>query len=181
MIGLEDCSLAPETITLCCGPVQVQRFSSQFPLWRGDPLRDICGGKAVFDCAGIPVFAELALISILTGRDLMVQFWLIVTADASDMRCRQQSAGFQLRSTKHMRRSRRSMTDEAGAETGWPGAAMVQMFIECKRKSKDRMNGNQRKWLESALGCGILWNNLRSVNGHLDEKAWSSTTRRCSH
>jgi hypothetical protein len=57
--------LSPEKMELKSGPVEISKFSWRFRPWTGEAVKDTYGGKAVLDSNGSPLFAELAIISVL--------------------------------------------------------------------------------------------------------------------
>ena len=56
-------SISPATVRLPSGSsVDVLRCRYPFRPWKGKPIRDTYGGKAVLEFDGKPVFAELAIL-----------------------------------------------------------------------------------------------------------------------
>src|SRR6516225_10981891 len=63
---LTQSKISPVEIRLPNGKsVAIPRCSYLFTLWRGTPIRDTYGGKAVLNSEGKPVFAELAILRVL--------------------------------------------------------------------------------------------------------------------
>ena len=63
---LTQSKVSPVELTLPSGEsVAIPRCGYMFSPWRGTPILDTYGGKAVLDWNGNPVFAELAILGVL--------------------------------------------------------------------------------------------------------------------
>ena len=131
--------------------VSVSARFNRFELWRGARIADTYGGKAVLDCDGEPLFAELAILR-LTG-------WEGVWIDTYRRKFRQFMPPDSCDLSPHVQ----EFLDRANAGRKWrSGCPDVlawsegrYLFIEAKRKGKDRIRDAQKDWLESALNSGM--------------------------
>lgn len=140
--------------------VEPRVFSCKFRKWAGEPIKDTYGGKAVLDCNGIAVFAELALIPILKERGFDGAVWV-----DSYRRCfRDAMPPTTCSVPAHIREVYDRIATINGKRAGcwdimvWNSGGVS--FVECKRKGKDRMTPNEWKWLESAMRSGIPLENF---------------------
>lgn len=150
----------PEAITLTSGAVDAPKFSWRFRSWAGEPIRDTYGGKAVVDCEGFPVFAELAMVHVLKEHGFDGAVWV----DSYHGRFRDAmppavcTLPAQAREVYDhiatINRGRRGCWDVLA----WNAEGVT--FVECKRKGKDRVTSSQVQWLESALGAGLHLENF---------------------
>src|ERR1700680_1003403 len=148
-------SVASETLMLTSGAVEVSRWSWRFPSWAGVPPKDTYGGKAVVDCEGSPVFVELAMIHVLRDHGFDWAVWV----DNYRRRFRDAMPPAVCELPTHARvLYDRIATINGGRRGCWDILAWNKegvLFVECKRRGKDRMTLNQRTWLESALKAGL--------------------------
>jgi len=89
---LTQSKVSPVELTLPSGKsVAIPRCGYVFSPWRGTPILDTYGGKAVLDWSGNPVFAELAILGVFerAGWDGV---WLTRIEESSDAPCRQNAA-----------------------------------------------------------------------------------------
>ena len=169
--------LPPEPILLTSGTVEVQKFSWRFPLWDGEPIPDTYGGKAVLDCAGSPAFAELAIIPVLEQHGFDGAVW----AD-SYRRCFRNAMP---PAVCELPAQVRKVYDRIAATNGsrggcWDVLAWNRdgvMFVECKRRTEDRMQASQRKWLESALKAGLRLESFAICEWVLIRESYSDSLR----
>lgn len=145
----------PETIPMSSGAVDVPKFSWRFRAWAGEPISDTYGGKAVVDCEGSPVFAELAIIHVLKEHGFEGAVWV-----DSYRRCFRDAMPPTECSLPAQAREvyDRIATINSGRQGCWDVLAWSTedvTFVECKRKGKDRVTSNQKKWLESARRAGL--------------------------
>ena len=143
------------TITLASGAVEVPRCLWWFPSWTGEPLRDTYGGKALVECEGSPVFAEVAMIQVLKQHGFAGAVW--VDSYGQCFRHAMPPAKCELRGQAR-EVYQRIVTINGGRGGCWDILAWNSegvFFVECKRTGKDRMRLNQFDWLESALKAGL--------------------------
>lgn len=50
------------------GPISISAWFHYFKPWEGKPISDTYGGKAVIDCDGEPLFAELAILRLIQSK-----------------------------------------------------------------------------------------------------------------
>lgn len=134
--------------------VIVRKQSLRFDAWSGVPIPDTYGGKAVINLDGDPLFAELAILRLFKD-DGFDGVWV----------------------DTYRRRFRRSMAEEACALPEWVQAKFESIvaengnrngcwdvlawkanqiaFAESKRRGKDHIRLNQKRWLGAALKAGI--------------------------
>jgi len=147
--------VAPTTITLASGAVEVPTYLWRFPSWSGEPLRDTYGGKALVECEGSPVFAEVAMIKLLKQHGFDGAVWV------DSYRRRFRDAMPPCKCELHGQEREvyeRIVTLNGGRGGCWDILAWNReavFFVECKRGRKDRMRSNQIHWLESALKSGL--------------------------
>ncbi len=144
-----------EQITTASGVVGVTTFPWRFQRWRGVPIADTYGGKAVLDCEGIPCLAELALIPVLKQHGFEGAVW--VDGYRRCFRDAMPPAICDLPAMARMLHDRIATTNDSRGGC-WDVLAWNRdgiAFVECKRKGKDRMRANGVKWLESGLKTGI--------------------------
>lgn len=144
-------------------------FRWRFRLWTGEPIKDTYGGKAVLNCDGSPVFAELAIISILKQRGFDDAVWV-----DSYRRCfRNAMPPASCSLPEHVREVYEQIAAINGKHAGcWDVMAWGKdgvSFVECKRKGKDRMTANEWKWLDSAIKAGLRLDNLTICEWELEE------------
>ncbi len=145
----------PLEITLPSGEtIPVRRQFLHFDSWSGAPIDDPYGGKAIINLDGEPLFAELALLRLLQN-DGFDGVWV----DTYRRRFRRTMA----MEGSALPRWVQSKFDDIVAENGrrggcwdllsWKGDEIL--FVESKRKHKDRIGFNQKQWLASALRVGF--------------------------
>lgn len=148
-------SVSPEPIKLSSGEsVQIGKCYHQFKVWRGSPIADTYGGKAVLELDGEPVFAEIAILRLLQKAG-----WDGVWIDTYRRRFRQ---SLPPRSCVLPARAQ-DFLDKANAGRKWPPGSWDVfawknaefLFVESKRKGKDAIRQSQIVWLGSALNSGI--------------------------
>ena len=156
--------LTPERVMLTSGPVEVLKFSLKFRSWTGEPV-DSYSGEAVVDCEGSPAFAELALIPYLQQLGATGAVWV----DSYRRRFRNAMPQAFCELPTRVRDVYDRIVKINGRCGGcWDILAWHSdgvMFIECKRKKKDRTRPSQAKWLESALMAGLRIENFAISSG----------------
>lgn len=134
--------------------VQVAKKLQKLPLWRGSPISDTYGGKAVLDCDGEPLFAELTVL-----RSLEKEGWSGVWVDSFRRKFRQALPPSQC----DLPAGPKALFDRIATFNGtaqgcwdvfvWKPGEFI--FAECKRCRRDRIRKSQLRWLEAALACGL--------------------------
>ena len=125
-----------------------------FKLWRGTPIRDTYGGKAVLDYNGEPLFAELAILRLIQDNG-----WQGAWIDTYRKRFRQSLPPHFCDLPPHAQ----DFLDKANQGRKWrSGCSDVlawsdgrYLFVEAKRRGQDAIRDTQREWLESALNSGL--------------------------
>jgi hypothetical protein len=125
-----------------------------FKAWKGHPISDTYGGKAVIDCDGEPLFAELAILRMIQAKG-----WKGVWIDTYRRKFRQSLPPQSCELPEHAQ----AVLERASAGHKWrPGCFDVfgwkdgqYLFAEAKRKGKDAIRETQFNWLESALDSGL--------------------------
>jgi hypothetical protein len=125
-----------------------------FKLWKGQSIPDTYGGKAVLDCHGEPLFAELAIL-----RLIQTQGWQGVWADTYRQKFRQFMPPRSCGLPEHAQ----AFLDRVNVRRKWPAGCPdvlawgegQYLFVEAKQKRKDRIRKTQLVWLESALNSGL--------------------------
>ena len=149
--------VTPTRVALPSGAsVDVPTCFLHFSAWRGDPVPDAYGRKAVLEVDGQPHFAELAVLALLKQSG-----WSGVWVDS--YRNRFMVGLPRVAAPISVPREQRALLARiAGSDSTTSGCWDVfawrdgeVMFAECKRRRKDRMQPSQCRWLESALGCGV--------------------------
>lgn len=130
-------------------------FNCVFHEWSGRPIRDTYGGKAVLDCNGTAVFAEVAVLSMLKGSGFEGAVWV-----DSYRRCfRDAMPPSTCSIPQHVAKIYERISAFNGTRAGcWDVMAWNNgevSFVECKRRGKDRMTSNEWNWLESAIRAGL--------------------------
>jgi hypothetical protein len=146
----------PIKLLLPCGKaVSIPMCFHRFELWRGSPIADTYGGKAVLDVNGEPVFAELAILRLIQESG-----WEGVWIDTYRKKLRQSMPPH---SRGDLPSHVQSFLDRANAGRKWrSGCPDVfawkgsrYLFVEAKRKGKDRIGKKQKAWIESALDSDV--------------------------
>lgn len=134
--------------------VSIQGCFSQIELWHGTPIQDTCGGKAVLRWKGEPLFAELVIL-----RLLQAEGWEGVWIDTYRRKFRQFMRPHSCSLPEHAQ----AFLDRANVGRKWPAGCPdvlawgegQYLFVEAKRKGKDRIRKTQLMWLESALNSEL--------------------------
>ena len=150
-----DYAVAPQTFTMSSGKtVEVAKCFLEFPRWDGPPISDTYGGKPVLESDGEAVFAEIGILRLLQRKGFDG-----VWVDTFLGRLRQSIAPLTRDLPADIREVYRRIVDANGSRRGcwdvlaWKDERVV--FVECKRKSEDRIRTTQTAWLESSLRAGI--------------------------
>ena len=153
--------------------VSVPKVTPQFQPWRGPPLNNTYGGKAVLEFGGEPLFAELVIL-----RHFESCGWRGVWIDTFRKRT---LAGLDLSAQLPAEQSAllNRITAEAGSSGGcfdvfvWRHGAVA--FAEAKHSGRDRVRATQVRWVAAALAIGIPLESLLVVEWSLrDERGLTS-------
>jgi len=127
-----------------------------FNAWKGKPLANTYGGKAVLDCEGEPLFAELVIL-----RTLCRDGWSGVWVDNYRKKFRVGMPDVEPPITlpADQRVILDKIIDKNGSMSGcWDVYAWKEnkiLFAESKRSGRDSIRPSQVKWLGSALAVGM--------------------------
>ncbi len=163
----------PSKLVLPSGKqVKILSACISFRPWRGVPVPDSYGGKAVVTVDGRPLFAELAILAILKR-----QGWDGVWGDSYRRKFRTAMPGIGdpvslgADQQRIWERLCRKSTPFSGCWDifAWRGRAL--RFIELKRKGRDRIRQSQLKWLEAALSVGIALRVFQLAEWHINDGA----------
>jgi hypothetical protein len=154
-----------ETITLSDGQkVNIPKVTILFKEWKGEPVKDTYGGKAVIDAGGEPLFAELAILKFLKA-----EFWTGVWVDSYGKKFRVGMPG--VVDPVPFPEEKIALFDQIVGKVGrfagcWDVFAWQKkevLFVESKRKKKDKIRASQIKWLEICLSISIRPENFLFV------------------
>jgi len=156
-----------EPFTVSRKPVLIRKATPVFKRWKGSQAGSSYGGKAFVDYKGRRLFAEFAILELLKTKG-----WEGVWVDCYGRRYKT-SVGCipfgQLPSYP------KSILDSIARSDKfpygcwdifcWRGRRLL--FVEAKRKSKDRLRPGQHRWLKKALAGGLLPMNFLLVEWSL--------------
>jgi hypothetical protein len=134
--------------------VSVRTQFLRFNAWRGKPVTDTYGGKTILNIGGEPLFAELAVLRMLE-KEGFEGVWV----DTFGKRFRRTMTKDSCVLPAWVKTLYDGIAAGNGQRTGcwdvvgWKNNNII--FVETKRKGKDRIRASQLKWLESALHLGI--------------------------
>jgi hypothetical protein len=134
--------------------ITIGKHSILFDAWSGAPIHDAYGGKTVVNIDGQPLFAELAILHLLQD-DGFDGVWV----DTYRNRFRRSMAQARCTLPVWVQERFDAILTLNGKRGGcwdvlaWKNNQIV--FVESKRKRKDRIHPNQRRWLAAALKAGI--------------------------
>lgn len=145
--------VSPLVVTLPSGKsIRVARCSYRFTPWRGSPISDTFGRKAVLDWRGKPVFAELAILEVLQEAG-----WEGVWVNAYRKKFHRSMPP----SVCSVPPRARAVFESIKVEhwKGWPDVFAWKrgnyFFLEAKRARRDRIRPNMLAWLQAALQARI--------------------------
>jgi len=151
-----------EIISLSSGEeVSIQKYFLTFKEWKGTPILNTYGNKAVIDWNGEPVFAELAILRLFQSYG-----WQGVWVDSYRRKYR---IGLpDVIEPVNLSSKQEQLINTIRIGTGkqggcwdvllWRGESIL--FIELKRLKKDRIRVSQINWLEKSLDSGLNENNF---------------------
>ncbi len=156
--------IAKGKIALSNNKVSISKRFTTFPLWKGVPLQNTYGGKAVIDVGGKPVFAELAVLNLFLNNG-----WRGVWVDTYGKKFR---VGLpDIEKPVELPKKQQEMLDRVSSNAGgikgcwdlflWKESDFL--FVELKRKSKDAIRKTQIEWLEAAIKLGVSSDNFLLV------------------
>jgi len=136
--------------------IRIRKFELSFGLWKGESVKDSYGGKAIIDCDGEPLFAELAVL-----RTLQKDGWQGAWVDSYRKKFRIGLPG--IVEPIELPEKPKKLFDDISTKVGgfrgcWDVFAWKEddyLFLELKREAKDYIRESQIKWLESALESGV--------------------------
>ena len=136
------------------GTHSVAKWPARFTQWGGMPLTNTYGGKAVIDWQGEPVFAELAIVRMLQSEGFDA-VWIDgygnrFRSSISEERVLPEHAKALLKTIIQSNNGKRQGCWDVLA---WKGE--TYMFVESKRRGKDRIRGSQIQWLDAAIQAGM--------------------------
>jgi hypothetical protein len=140
--------------------VAIPRCGYMFSPWRGTPILDTYGGKAVLDWNGNPVFAELAILGVLERAG-----WDGVWVDTYRRKFRRSLPPECCKLPSHAqelydRICRANDGKVSGCFDVFAWKDGDYLFVESKRKSKDSIQKTQKAWIVAALAAGIPLDSL---------------------
>ena len=167
---------ATETLTINAQPLPVPKVELRLRPWRGAPIADTFGGKALLEVAGQPVFAELVVYELFRLSGWEARWVETYGAPARNPKCYTQWRPDALRGEQPLQPIEDAETlavlrrvAAANGDTyagcwdvvGWHGSTIV--FAELKRYKKDRIQATQLRWLEAGLKVGLQPENFLLV------------------
>ena len=147
----------PEELNLLSGrSVVIAKCRYSFKPWVGPVPFDTYGRKVVLDVGG-PVFAELAILRILEKAG-----WDGVWVDSYRRKFRKCWPDSP-RCCCELPDPEQGLFNNIRQLSDWRGGCFDvfawkrsdHLFVEAKRRGKDRIRNSQRKWLETALTSGV--------------------------
>lgn len=152
--------------------VLIKKYFLKFRPWEGKPVENSYGNKAVIDWQGEPVFAELAVLKLFQENG-----WNGVWADSYRRKFR---VGLpDVVEPIKLPLDKQHLIDSIKERTGlsggcwdvfvWKGSRIL--FLELKRKKKDRLQNSQHKWLSASIKIGLKPSSFAIIEWSLDELA----------
>lgn len=145
----------PHVLELPSGEVAtVATCSLTLRPWTGASINDTYGNKPVIDSNGEPLFAELAVL-----RQLRLDGFDGVWVDSFRGKFRRAMPPNECLLPALASGIYDNVVAKNGRKGGcwdlltWKGDEVL--FVELKRRGRDAIRENQRKWLDSALSCGL--------------------------
>lgn len=151
-----------EEIVLLSGrKVSVAKYFLKFKEWKGRPIPNTYGNKAVIDFNGEPVFAELAVLRLFQSHgwdgawvDSYRRKFRIGLPDVID--------------PVDLPTDKKNLIDSIKQKTSASGGCWDVfvwkdnkiLFIELKRSKKDKIQNSQKIWLEESLNYGLDLDNF---------------------
>ncbi len=144
--------------------ILIQKYFLTFSAWEGEQIPNSYGNKAVVDWSGEPLFAELAVLKLFQSHK-----WNGVWVDSYRRKFR---VGLpDVIEPVDIPQEQQELIDSIRSQTGkfrgcwdlflWKDNEIL--FIELKRKKKDKIQDSQREWLEHSLAKGLHSKNFAFV------------------
>lgn len=136
--------------------ILIQKYFLTFTKWNGAPIPNSYGNKVVVDWSGEPLFAELAVLKLFQSRG-----WNGVWVDSYRRKFR---VGLpDVVEPVDIPQEQQELIDSIRKRTGQFGGCWdlflwketEVLFIELKRKKKDKIQDSQQEWLEHSLVQGL--------------------------
>ena len=154
-----------EKIVLPSGrTAHIPKCETSFKPWRGKPIKDTFGNKALLTFTGKRLFAELVAL-----RMLEQEGWHGVWVDSYFRKYR---TGIpELTEPTSLPRRQEALLEKIRQKAGCRGGCFdvfawrgkKYRFVELKRRGKDRIRPTQKRWLEAARHCGLKSSNFLIV------------------
>jgi len=154
-----------EKISLSSGEqILIQKYFLNFNQWKGAPVPNSYGNKAVIDYNGEPLFAELAVLRLFKSNS-----WDGVWVDSYRRKYR---AGLpDVVDPVNIPDKQDKLINSIREKTGRSGGCWdlflwkedEKLFIELKRRKKDVIQDSQKEWLEQSLNYGLLSENFAFI------------------
>jgi len=148
--------------------VSVVKYFLKFKEWKGKPIPNSYGNKAVIDFNGEPVFAELAVLKLFQSNG-----WDGVWIDSYRRKFR---VGLpDVIDPIDLPTNKKDLFNSIKQKTGASGGCWdvfvwnndQTLFIELKRSKKDRIQDSQKIWLETSLNYGLALDNFVLIEWNL--------------
>lgn len=158
--------------------VNIPKCIVKFSKWKGTPVKETFGGKAIIEVDSKPMFAELAVMNYFLKNGWETR-WVetygkkkpIYLAEWKDDKYRNQiHVPFQIIQIENMlekiaiknANSYSGCWDIVSAKNG------MILFAELKRTNKDKIRLTQSNWLSAGLKCGLNSDNFLVVQWELE-------------
>jgi hypothetical protein len=152
---------ATERVELPSGKVaKIPKTTPNFKLWTGVKITETYGGKAVLDFYNEPQFAELGILRIFE-REGWTGVWVDTYRGKFRTRYWPEDS---VALPKDKEALLNAIYKASGSRAGcfdvfcWKETDLI--FAESKRRDGDKIRDTQRRWLESALKCGVPMESL---------------------
>lgn len=167
---LEQYKVESEIFSLSSGAqISIQKYFLEFKEWKGAPIPNTYNNKAVIDWKGEPLFAELAVLRLFQSSG-----WNGVWVDSYRRKFR---VGLpDVVDPVELPKAQAQFIDTLREKTGrfggcwdlflWKGDSLL--FIELKRRKKDKIQSTQIEWLGASLEFGLTAANFALVEWSAD-------------
>jgi len=158
-----------EKVELSSGrAVEIRKAVPVFRPWRGKPVTETYGEKAILDFYRKPEFAELGIL-----RTFQQEGWDGVWVDTYRRKFRTQYwPQNEVSLPKKKALLLNDICQTAGSRHGcfdvfcWK--PRDYLFIESKRSLQDRLRDTQKRWIAAALECGVPLSSLLIVEWRME-------------
>lgn len=155
--------------------LEIPKCTLQFEAWKGVPVRESFGGKAVLQMGGRPMFAELVILQHFSEAGWEARWVetygrgnkepICLSAWADDIYKNQVHDPIADESILNTLKGIAKLNGNKYAGCwdilAWKGKDLV--FAESKRRKKDRLRPSQNSWLAAGLEYGLSVNNFLVV------------------